>query len=224
MRHQISCDLNPQPVSSGSGFDYSAIKRNIGDHLGVPEPSYNRRRTSATSNGNSSSSNGDAGEQYTSNSRESRRLSRSNSVIERSYSRSNVRASSVSRTSSFADRNYGTRSNLARQSSFTLQDYSNATRRSSIYEGISGYSIYTSIGEGLDQITYGNRTSRRNSISDNTVSANYSLSRQSSFSTRNSVPISALMASIEANKVQREDTSSQANSHNGYGHQNGYSQ
>merc|ERR1712198_652542 len=97
-----------------------------------------------------------------------------------------------------------------------------ATRRSSIYEGISGYSIYTSIGEGLDQITYGNRTSRRNSISDNTVSANYSLSRQSSFSTRNSVPISALMASIEANKVQREDTSSQANSN--YGYQNGFGQ
>jgi len=31
------------------------------------------------------------------------------------------------------------------------------------------------------------------------------------------------MASIEANKVQKEDTTSQVNSHNGYGHQNGYS-
>jgi len=230
MRHQISCDLNPQPISSGSGFDYNAIRRNLDDNIGVAnirdtrEQERRLQHSSTMPVGNTNSVNA-GNEESNGRSRISGRLSRSNSVVEQSYSyRRSSRASSVSRTSSFADRNYGTRSNLARQSSFTLQDYSNATRRSSIYEGISGYSIYTSIGEGLDQITYGNRTSRRNSISDNTVSANYSLSRQSSFSTRNSVPISALMASIEANKVQREDTSSQANSHNGYGHQNGYSQ
>ena len=53
---------------------------------------------------------------------------RSNSVIERSYSRSNVRASSVSRTSSFADRSYGTRTNLGTTSTFAIADYTSAVR------------------------------------------------------------------------------------------------
>ena len=80
---QISCDLNPQPVSSGSGFDYNAIKRSIGDTLTVPETSTGRRRTSGAAPGDQ--------ESHSSSSRESRRMSRSNSVIERSYSRSNIR-------------------------------------------------------------------------------------------------------------------------------------
>ena len=84
---QISCDLNPQPVSSGSGFDYNAIKRSIGDTLTVPETSTGRRRTSGAATGSGS---GDQ-ESHSSSSRESRRMSRSNSVIERSYSRSNIR-------------------------------------------------------------------------------------------------------------------------------------
>ena len=76
---QISCDLNPQPVSSGQGFDYSAIKRNIGDHLGVPENSGNNRRKVSVA---------DTAEDI---SRETRRMSRSNSVVDRSYGRSTVR-------------------------------------------------------------------------------------------------------------------------------------
>lgn len=68
-------------MASGNGFDYNAIKRNIGDSLGVPEPSHSRRKASG------SSGSGEA----ESSSRESRRMSRSNSVIERSYSRSNIR-------------------------------------------------------------------------------------------------------------------------------------
>ena len=91
---QISCDLNPQPVSSGSGFDYNAIKRSIGDSLTVPETNTGRRKPSAGpgpgTNGASIGSAGDT-ESYNSSSRESRRMSRSNSVIERSYSRSNIR-------------------------------------------------------------------------------------------------------------------------------------
>ena len=88
---QISCDLNPQPVSSGSGFDYSAIKRSIGDTLTVPETN-SRRRLSANAGSvtNGASGSGES-ESYNSSSRESRRMSRSNSVIERSYSRSNIR-------------------------------------------------------------------------------------------------------------------------------------
>merc|ERR1719479_852328 len=62
MRHQISCDLNPQPVASGQGFDYSAIKRNIGDHLGVPESSYGRRKVSTATADTAEKSAGRPGE------------------------------------------------------------------------------------------------------------------------------------------------------------------
>ena len=169
----------------------------------------------------------------------------------------------MSRTSSFADRSYGTRTNLARQSSFTLQDYSSAARRSSIFDGVAGYSIYSSISEGLDNITSGIRNidlneisrktifgdgvgldrpsaecegeycenypreisltplprtqSRRNSVTENTshvtTSHSYSLSRQSSFSARSSVPISALMASMEASKASKDENTQVANAH-----------
>ena len=30
---QMSCDLNPQPVSSGSGFDYNSIKASVTQNL-----------------------------------------------------------------------------------------------------------------------------------------------------------------------------------------------
>lgn len=196
MRHQMSCDLNPQPVSSGSGFDYTSIKKSIARNVGLPESEASTRAKR------------DAAPAAVANvepeaiARESRRLSRSNSVIERSYSRSNIRASSVSRTSSFADRSYGTRTSLGRQSSFSIADYSSAVRRSSVFDGYAGYSIYSSISEGLDQITHGGRNSRRNSVTETT---NYSLSRRGSFSARNDMPIAALQASLTATKASKED-------------------
>jgi len=197
MRHQMSCDLNPQPVSSGSGFDYTSIKKSIGRNLARPESevssSAKRDAVPATNTTNI---------EPQEIARESRRLSRSNSVIERSYSRSNIRASSVSRTSSFADRSYGTRTSLGRQSSFSIADYSSAVRRSSVFDGYAGYSIYSSISEGLDQITHGGRNSRRNSVTEST---NYSLSRRGSFSARNDMPLPALMASLEATKASKAD-------------------
>jgi hypothetical protein len=199
MRHQMSCDLNPQPVSSGSGFDYTSIKKSIGRNLGLPESevSSRARRDAAPTNTTLTNLEPEA------IARESRRLSRSNSVIERSYSRSNIRASSVSRTSSFADRSYGTRTSLGRQSSFSIADYSSAVRRSSVFDGSAGYSIYSSISEGLDQITHGGRNSRRNSVTEST---NYSLSRHGSFSTRNNnMTLPSLMASLEATKASRSD-------------------
>jgi len=194
MRHQMSCDLNPQPVSSGSGFDYTSIKKSIGRNLGKPESESSRthKETAPTTVANV---------EPAEIARESRRLSRSNSVVERSYSRSNIRASSVSRTSSFADRSYGTRTSLGRTSSFAISDYSSAVRRSSVFDGYAGYSIYSSISEGLDQITHGGRNSRRNSVTE----TNYSLSRRGSFSTRNDLPLPALMASLEATRVSKED-------------------
>jgi len=198
MRHQMSCDLNPQPVSSGAGFDYNSIKRSIGRNLGLPESEANNRpkQDAAPTSSNVTNLEPEA------IARESRRLSRSNSVIERSYSRSNIRASSVSRTSSFADRSYGTRTSLGRQSSFSIADYSSAVRRSSVFDGYAGYSIYSSISEGLDSITHGGRTSRRNSVTEST---NYSLSRRGSFSTRNDHALPALMASLEATKASKSD-------------------
>ena len=127
------------------------------------------------------------------------------------------RASSVSRTSSFADRSYGTRTNLARQSSFTMSDYSNAARRSSIFDGVAGYSIYSSISDGLDQLSHGSghgRMSRRSSVTETQhVTTGYSLSRQGSFSARGSVPVSALMASLEANRASKDENTLVANAH-----------
>jgi len=201
MRHQMSCDLNPQPVSSGSGFDYNSIKASVTQNLVessmkgtapssvVPSSVVPEKRGGADADDERT-------EQILNN---TRRLSRSNSVIERSYSRSNVRASSVSRTSSFADRSYGTRTNLGTSSSFAVADFTSAVRRSSVFDGYAGYSIYSSISEGLDQITYGG--GRRNSITE----TNYSLSRRGSFSTRSDLPLAALQASLEANKATREE-------------------
>merc|ERR1719481_2426447 len=212
MRHQMSCDLNPQPVSSGAGFDYNSIKNNIertvsdtgrrGSNTAghntsvVPERRDDRRGEQDT---RGLDPDDERTEQILAN---TRRLSRSNSVIERSYSRNTVRASSVSRTSSFADRSYGTRTNLGTSSTFSIADYTSAVRRSSVFDGYAGYSIYSSISEGLDSITHGGRTSRRNSVTEST---NYSLSRRGSFSTRNDMPLTALYASLEANKASRED-------------------
>jgi len=198
MRHQMSCDLNPQPVSSGNGFDYNSIKNSVTQNLVESQSKPHQAPASVVPRGGNTDADDERTEQILNN---TRRLSRSNSVIERSYSRSNVRASSVSRTSSFADRSYGTRTNLGTTSTFAIADYTSAVRRSSVFDGYAGYSIYSSISEGLDQITYGGRTSRRNSITE----TNYSLSRRGSFSTRNDLPLAALQASLEASKATRDE-------------------
>jgi hypothetical protein len=203
----MSCDLNPCPVSSGNGFDYGQIQKSIARNLGIePTPAAFARsgRSSTTSNALSTAS--ATVEQVRQASRAA--LSRSNSVIERSsYTGRSSRASSVSRTSSFADRSYGTRTSLARQCSFSIADYSSAVRRSSVFDGYAGYSIYSSISEGLDQITYGGRTSRRNSITE----MSYSFSRRGSVSGGAGggglpdYPLPALMAALDATKASQEE-------------------
>eukprot|EP00094_Tigriopus_californicus_P010382 TCALIF_10014-PA protein Name:"Similar to Trafd1 TRAF-type zinc finger domain-containing protein 1 (Rattus norvegicus)" AED:0.02 eAED:0.03 QI:0/0.83/0.71/1/0.83/0.85/7/147/873 len=45
-------------------------------------------------------------------------------------------------------------------------DYVSASRRTTMYNGYSGFAMYNSISQGLDEISYGGRLSRRNSISD----------------------------------------------------------
>ena len=203
----MSCDLNPCPVSSGSGFDYSQIQKSIARNLGIestPAPSTRGRPSTTTALLTATAT----VEQARQASRAA--LSRSNSVIERSsgYTGRSSRASSVSRTSSFADRSYGTRTSLARQCSFSIADYSSAVRRSSVFDGYAGYSIYSSISEGLDQITYGGRTSRRNSITE----MSYSFSRRGSVSGGGGgaggvpdYPLPALMAALDATKASQEE-------------------
>ena len=98
-----------------------------------------------------------------------------------------------------------------------MSDYSNAARRSSIFDGVAGYSIYSSISDGLDQLSHSSghgRVSRRSSVTETQhVTAGYSLSRQGSFSTRGSVPVSALMASLEANRASKDENTLVANAH-----------
>lgn len=88
---QISCDLNPQPISSGSGFDYNAIRRNLDDNIGVAnirdtrEQERRLQHSSTMPVGNTNSVNA-GNEESNGRSRISGRLSRSNSVVEQSYS------------------------------------------------------------------------------------------------------------------------------------------
>jgi hypothetical protein len=219
----MSCDLNPRPVSSGNGFDYSQIQKSIARNLGIEPPAAGAR--SARPLSRELPSTAAAASSTLEQVRQTARgaLSRSNSVIERNsgYTGRSSRASSVSRTSSFADRSYGTRTSLARQCSFSIADYSSAARRSSVFDGYAGYSIYSSISEGLDQITYGGRTSRRNSITE----MSYSFSRRGSVSGAGGggglpdYPLPALMAALDATKASQEERAERklsSSSHHAY--------
>ena len=76
-------------------------------------------------------------------------------------------------------------------------DYAAATRRSGLFDGYTGFAIYSSISQGLDEITYGGRRSRRNSISENTYgTSGTSLSRRGSFA--NISDYSAMLAASAA--------------------------
>lgn len=87
--------------------------------------------------------------------RSMRGLYRQSSFTERSYAR---RTESLSRQSSF--------SRSSRYSSNYGYDYASASRRSTVYNGYSGFAMYSSINQGLDDISYGGRISRRNSITE----------------------------------------------------------
>ena len=54
-------------------------------------------------------------------------------------------------------------------------DYVSASRRTSLLNGYSGFATYSSISQGLDEITYGGRLSRRGSITNIAAANNYSL-------------------------------------------------
>ena len=131
-------------------------------------------------------------------------LSRTQSVRDSSEIERPLRA--LSRQNSFSDRSYLRRSEsfygrhtmtLGRTSTYSSTDYASAVRRSSLFDGYAGFSIYSSISQGLDEITYGGRRSRRGSLSTTNVDSTYSYSRRGSV-TANSVDYAALMAATAA--------------------------
>ena len=90
---------------------------------------------------------------------------------------------SLYRHSSFNDRSSYRRraSSSSRYSAYTsaysvAPDYVSASRRTSLFNGYSGFATYSSISQGLDEITYGGRLSRRGSVTNIAAAANdYSL-------------------------------------------------
>ena len=54
-------------------------------------------------------------------------------------------------------------------------DYVSASRRTSLFNGYTGFATYSSISQGLDEITYGGRLSRRGSVTNIAAANDYSL-------------------------------------------------
>lgn len=110
------------------------------------------------------------------------------------------RAHSLSRTGSFT-RNY-----TSYAASKYATDYASASRRSSVFDGYSGFAIYSSISQGLDEITYGGRLSRRNSFSDKRTNVGYSKAMEYTLPT--------LLATYEATRAssasQNQNSESQS--------------
>jgi len=117
-----------------------------------------------------------------------RALSRQNSFSDRS---------SFRRSESFYGRNAMTLGSTYR-STYSSTDYASAVRRSSLFDGYAGFSIYSSISQGLDEITYGGRRSRAGSVSRTDYSAPSYSSRRGSVSTSNAGDYAALMAATAA--------------------------
>ena len=83
-----------------------------------------------------------------------------------------LRGSSLYRQTSFTERSYMRRAeSLSRQSSFSRYGgasdyYSSLSRRSTLFDGYQSFAIYSSINQGLDELSYGGRLSRRNSVTE----------------------------------------------------------
>ena len=93
-------------------------------------------------------------------------------------------------------------------------DYAAATRRSGLFDGYTGFAIYSSISQGLDEITYGGCRSRRNSISENTYgTSGTSLSRRGSFANISDYSAmlaasAAIEAATKSSNAENDDTCS----------------
>jgi len=197
MRHQRHCSMNPRrsaiEVTQSNQYDATSLRR-----------SQARRNYS---------------------------LSRTNSFRERSAApEDRVRRSSLSRQSSFSERSYTFgRSDVTPASTYNSTfsrlgrpgyDYAAATRRSNLFDGYTGFAIYSSISQGLDEITYGGRRSRRNSITEPSFGTGTGFSagsRRGSVSGGGAdyAAILAANAAVEAvNRAQDERISASRNSHN----------
>ena len=116
-------------------------------------------------------------------------LSRASSVREaratteeRSSASAVALSPSLYRHSSFNDRSSYRRraSSSSRYSAYTsaysvAPDYVSASRRTSLFNGYTGFATYSSISQGLDEITYGGRLSRRGSVTNIAAANDYSL-------------------------------------------------
>lgn len=150
-------------------------------------------------------------------------LSRTNSFRERSVgaeeAKRSVRQSSLSRQSSFSERSYtfGRSDALPTNSTFSRlgrpgYDYTAATRRTNLFDGYTGFAIYSSISQGLDEITYGvGRRSRRSSITGGGGAGDsyYSSSRRGSV-TSSGVDYAAILAAAAAVEAVNKATSHNA--------------
>lgn len=82
-------------------------------------------------------------------------------------------------------------------------DYVSASRRTSLFNGYSGFAMYSSISQGLDEITYGGRLSRRNSVTDNRTRGSVT-----NIAAANDYSLPTLLATYEATRTAVASSSS----------------
>lgn len=183
MKHQRACKQNPDTGDNSSGYD-SLRKDSV--------RSYGINRTASAREARATTEDRTFG----------RSLSRQSSFTERSFSR---------RSDNMYPGQMYTRASLGLGRYTAGPDYAAATRRSALFDGYTGFAIYSSISQGLDEITYGGRRSRRNSITEN----NYSYQRRGSL-TGSAFEYSSLVsatATATANAMSNTNRSHHTPSH-----------
>merc|ERR1719422_2726740 len=182
MRHQRHCSLNPRrsavEVTANTTYDTTSLRRS------QARRNYSLNRTNSVREARATTEDRTFG---------GSRLSRQSSFSERSRWRDAGGGTVNMGLSVIPKADYTSYGRLGRPG----YDYAAATRRSGLFDGYTGFAIYSSISQGLDEITYGGRRSRRNSISENTYgTSGTSLSRRGSFA--NISDYSAMLAASAA--------------------------
>ena len=193
---QRHCSLNPRrsavEVTTNTTYDTTSLRRS------QARRNYSLNRTNSVREARATTEDRSLG---------GTRLSRQNSFSDRSYSswrdRRDNNGGIAMGLSTVAKTDFSTYGNgrLGRPG----YDYAAATRRSGLFDGYTGFAIYSSISQGLDEITYGGRRSRRNSITENTFTGS-SLSRRGSFA--NISDYSAMLAASAAVEAATKSTHS----------------
>ena len=181
---QRHCSLNPRrsavEVTANTTYDTTSLRRS------QARRNYSLNRTNSVREARATTEDRNIG---------GSRLSRQSSFSERSYSRWRDTSGTVNMGLSMVPKaDYSSYSGRLGRPGY---DYAAATRRSGLFDGYTGFAIYSSISQGLDEITYGGRRSRRNSITENTYgTSGTSLSRRGSFA--NISDYSAMLAASAA--------------------------